>query len=79
MHTDMKSHDLTHSHALNYCYYGNSQSSKLKDSAAIMSTPSQPAEGFYFDELSKVRVLDQQTSGETEELREECREFVDSE
>ena len=36
-------------------------------------------EGFYFDELNKVRVLEPEVSQETMKLKEECKEFVDSE
>lgn len=43
-----------------------------------MSVPSQPVEGFFFDELSKIRVVEPETAGNTEELKEECREFVNS-
>ena len=34
--------------------------------------------GFYFDELNKVRVLEPEISTQTQELKEECKEFVDS-
>ncbi|XP_031553214.1 intraflagellar transport protein 20 homolog [Actinia tenebrosa] len=34
-------------------------------------------EGFYFDELNKVRVLEPEVSQETMKLKEECKEFVD--
>lgn len=44
-----------------------------------MSVPTQPVEGFFFDELSKVRVIDPTVASETAELKEECKEFVDSE
>ena len=44
-----------------------------------MAVPSQPLEGFYFDELSKVRVIEPDTAGETQELKDECKEFVESE
>lgn len=43
-----------------------------------MSVPTQPVEGFFFDELSKIRVVEPETAGNTEELKEECREFVNS-
>jgi len=42
-----------------------------------MAVPSQPLEGFYFDELSKVRVIEPDTAGETQELKDECKEFVE--
>lgn len=35
--------------------------------------------GFYFDELNKLRVLEPDVSQKTSELKEECKEFVDSE
>lgn len=44
-----------------------------------MAVPTQPAEGLYYDELSKVRVIDPETAGETQELKDECKDFVDSE
>ncbi|KAK3704547.1 hypothetical protein QZH41_018261 [Actinostola sp. cb2023] len=34
-------------------------------------------DGFYFDELNKVRVLEPEVSQETTKLKEECKEFVD--
>lgn len=34
--------------------------------------------GFYFDELNKLRVLEPDVSQRTAELKEECKEFVDS-
>ncbi|MEQ2177969.1 Intraflagellar transport protein 20 [Xenoophorus captivus] len=34
--------------------------------------------GFYFDELNKLRVLEPEVSQKTSELKEECKEFVDS-
>lgn len=43
-----------------------------------MSVPTQPLEGFHYDELSKIRVIDPTVAGETTELKEECKEFVDS-
>lgn len=39
----------------------------------------QSLEGLFFDELSKVRVIDPETNGQTQELKEDCKEFVDSE
>ena len=39
----------------------------------------QPGEGFHFDELSKIRVIDPQAAAQTEALKDECKEFVDSE
>ena len=35
-------------------------------------------EGMYFDELSKIRVLQPEVLTQTEELKEECKQFVDS-
>lgn len=43
-----------------------------------MSVPTQPIEGYYYDELSKIRVLDPLVATETGELKEECKDFVDS-
>lgn len=34
--------------------------------------------GFYFDELNKLRVLEPDVSQKTSELKEECKDFVDS-
>lgn len=34
--------------------------------------------GFHFDEVNKLRVLEPDVSQSTAELKEECREFVDS-
>ena len=44
-----------------------------------MSVPTQPVDGFYYDELSKIRALDPEIAGRTQELKDECKEFVDSE
>ncbi|XP_076334167.1 intraflagellar transport 20 isoform X1 [Tachypleus tridentatus] len=33
--------------------------------------------GLYFDELNKIRILDPAVAQETNELKEECKEFVD--
>ena len=43
-----------------------------------MSVPTQPVSGFYYDELSKIRALDPEIAGKTQELKDECKEFVDS-
>lgn len=43
-----------------------------------MSVPTQPIEGFHYDELSKIKVIDPTVAEETAELKEECKEFVDS-
>ena len=34
--------------------------------------------GFHVDELSKIRVLEPEVYQQTQELNEECKEFVDS-
>ena len=44
-----------------------------------MAVPTQPVDGLYFDELSKVRVIEPDTAEQTQELKDECKEFVDSE
>eukprot|EP00112_Aurelia_sp_Birch-Aquarium-sp1_P015704 Seg3503.2 transcript_id=Seg3503.2/GoldUCD/mRNA.D3Y31 product="Intraflagellar transport protein 20-like" protein_id=Seg3503.2/GoldUCD/D3Y31 len=36
-----------------------------------------PPNGIFFDELSKVRVLEPEISQQTQELKGECKEFVD--
>lgn len=43
-----------------------------------MAVPTQPLAGYFYDELSKIRVLEPDTARTTEEMREECKEFVDS-
>lgn len=43
-----------------------------------MSVPTQPIEGFHYDELSKIKVIDPTVAEKTTELKEECKEFVDS-
>ena len=35
--------------------------------------------GLHFDELNKIRVLEPEVSQQTKELKEECKEFVESE
>lgn len=35
--------------------------------------------GLHFDELNKLRILEPDVSQKTNELKEECEEFVDSE
>jgi intraflagellar transport protein 20 len=37
-----------------------------------------PKSGLFFDELSKIRVLEPEVAQETNELKEECRDFVES-
>jgi len=34
--------------------------------------------GLHFDELNKIRVLEPEVQAQTSELKEECKEFVDS-
>ena len=34
--------------------------------------------GLYFDDLNKIRVLEPEVSQQTTELKEECKEFVES-
>lgn len=34
--------------------------------------------GLHFDELNKIRVLEPEVQSQTVELKEECKEFVDS-
>ena len=43
-----------------------------------MAVPAQPLPGYFYDELSKIRVLEPDTAQTTDELREECKDFVDS-
>jgi hypothetical protein len=38
----------------------------------------QPPDGVYFDELSKIRLMDTEKYQQTEELREQCKLFVES-
>ena len=66
------------------CFYGN-----LADTANSrpqernspgppeMAVPTQPTEGMYYDELSKVRVIEPDTAGKTQGLKDECKDFVD--
>ena len=35
--------------------------------------------GLHFDELNKIRVLEPEVSQQTNELKDECKEFLDSE
>ena len=60
------------------CVHGNAITHSASE-GATMAVPSQPLEGFYFDELSKIRVIEPDTAGETQELKDECKEFVESE
>ena len=34
--------------------------------------------GLHFDELNKIRVLEPEVSQQTNELKEECKDFLDS-
>lgn len=34
--------------------------------------------GLHFDELNKIRVLEPEVAQQTRELKEECKDFVDS-
>ena len=34
--------------------------------------------GLHFDELNKIRVLEPEVAAQTTELKEECKEFLDS-
>ena len=43
-----------------------------------MAKLDQPVPGLYFDELSKIRVFESESSTQTNELKEECQEFVES-
>lgn len=49
----------------------------VKGPSAMAKDPLAEA-GFYFDELNKLRVLEPDVSQKTSELKEECKEFVDS-
>ena len=44
-----------------------------------MAKLDQPVPGLYFDELSKIRVLESEASAQNNELKEECQDFVESE
>ena len=35
--------------------------------------------GLYFDEINKIRILEPDIANQTQQLRDECRGFVDSE
>jgi intraflagellar transport protein 20 len=37
----------------------------------------QPIEGFYFDDLSDIRVVEPEAATSTESLKDNCKEFVD--
>lgn len=43
-----------------------------------MADESLAAAGLYIDELNKIRVLEPEVAQETAELKDECKEFVDS-
>ena len=55
-----------------------SRSRVLELKKLIMAVPTQPVDGFYYDELSKIRALDPEIAGRTQELKDDCKEFVDS-
>eukprot|EP00038_Savillea_parva_P029964 m.74593 g.74593 ORF g.74593 m.74593 type:complete len:139 (-) comp8927_c0_seq2:3330-3746(-) len=46
-------------------------------SGATAGSGVSPIEGIYFDELSKIRVLDTEKHSNTGELRNECKAFVE--
>ena len=48
------------------------------DTVKLRSKMADGPAGFHFDELNKVRVLEPEISQQTQELKEECKEFVDS-
>lgn len=43
-----------------------------------MSIPIDQTKGYHFDELSKIRVVEPETANNTQELKENCKEFVES-
>lgn len=43
-----------------------------------MATDPLAEAGFHFDDLNKLRVLDPEVANKTSELKEECKDFVDS-
>ena len=43
-----------------------------------MAVPIDQNRGYYFDDLSKIRVVEPDTANNTQELKENCKEFVDS-
>lgn len=43
-----------------------------------MADESLAAHGLYIDELNKIRVLEPEVAQQTAELKDECKEFVDS-
>ena len=47
-------------------------------SPVVMATDPLAEAGFHFDDLNKLRVLDPEVGQKTSELKEECKEFVDS-
>lgn len=46
--------------------------------ALVMAKDPLTDAGLHFDELNKLRVLDPEVSQKTTELKEECKDFVDS-
>ena len=61
------------------CFYLDQQlsTSSLAWATAMAKDPLAEA-NLHFDELNKLRVLDPEVSQKTTELKEECKEFVDS-
>ena len=43
-----------------------------------MAKIEQPVPGLFFDDLSKIRVLESESAAQTSELKEECQDFIDS-
>ena len=43
-----------------------------------MAKIEQPVPGLFFDDLSKIRVLEFESAAQTSELKEECQDFIDS-
>ena len=44
-----------------------------------MAKIEQPVPGLFFDDLSKIRILESESATQTSELKEECQDFIDSE
>ena len=43
-----------------------------------MAKIEQPVPGLFFDDLSKIRVLESESATQTSQLNEECHDFIDS-
>lgn len=43
-----------------------------------MAKIEQPVPGLFFDDLSKIRVLESESAAQTSDLKEECQDFIDS-